>query len=151
VDRNQLGTTKYARVSFRPTFAEVEHTGQGPKNNPGPTNSPRSKNSPPNFSMNKQRKHAARKHYSTQRCLYLFRDSSPRSWKPGKQIQRIVDIRHAIRFDIDGRMGEGVQRNYQIQQLPNGRSRRFRLGRRVLRLLHPSKNNIQSPKALGEE
>ena len=40
MDRNQLGTTKYARVSFGPTFAEVEHTEEGPKNNPGPTNSP---------------------------------------------------------------------------------------------------------------
>ena len=45
--------------------------------------------------------------HSTQRCLYLFRDSTPRSWKPGKQIQRIVDIRHAARFDTDRRMGEG--------------------------------------------
>jgi hypothetical protein len=40
-------------------------------------------------------------------AFYLFRDSRPRSWKPGKQIQRIVDIRHATRFDTDGRMGEG--------------------------------------------
>jgi len=33
------------------------------------------------------------------------------------------------------------------QQLPNGRSRRFRLGRRVPRPHHPLKNNIQNPKA----
>jgi hypothetical protein len=68
VDRKQKGTIKIAKGSFGPTFAEVEHTEEGPKNNPGPTNSPGpenspgptnspgSKNSPSNFSMDKQRK-----------------------------------------------------------------------------------------------
>jgi len=39
VDRKQKGTTKIAKGSFGPTFAEVEHTEEGPKNYPGPANS----------------------------------------------------------------------------------------------------------------
>ena len=62
VDRKQKGTTKIAKGSFGPTFAEVEHTEEepennpgltnspGPENSPGPTNSPGSKNRPSNFS-----------------------------------------------------------------------------------------------------
>ena len=150
----------------------------GPANSPGPENSPGSKNSPSNFSM-----HATRKHYgfySTQRCLYIFRDSRPRSWKPGKQIQRLVHIcktcmtegwakgkesdkigdrllrgefsgtnhLHQETFTVDQYSTSNVQRNHQTEQLPNGRSRRFRLGRHLLRPLHPSKNYIQKPKSI---
>lgn len=54
---------------------------------------------------------------------------------------------HKEAFTVDQYSTSKVQRNHQTEQLPNGRSRRFRLGRRVLRPLHPSKNNIQNPKA----
>ena len=56
VDRKQKGTTKIAKGSFGPTFAEVERTEEGPKNYPGSENCPGSKNCPTKFSMDKQRK-----------------------------------------------------------------------------------------------
>lgn len=117
VDRKQKGTTKIAKGSFGPTFAEVEHTEEGPKNNPGPAqNSPGSKNSPTNFSKQRKRGNRPPKRtashmqgdsegvlatprvcracdgfHSTRRCFYLFPDSRPRGWVPNKRIQEIVD------------------------------------------------------------
>ena len=120
VDRKQKGTTKIAKGSFGPTFAEAKHTEEGPKNYPG------SENCPTNFSMNMQRKKGNRNSsvkraspkrtashmqrgdgegtlathrvcracdgfHSTRRCFYLFPDSRPRSWNPNKRIQEILD------------------------------------------------------------
>jgi hypothetical protein len=38
---------------------------------------------------------------------FVTLESGLRSWRPGKQIQRIVGIKHGTRPDSDGRMGEG--------------------------------------------
>jgi hypothetical protein len=151
VDRKQKGTTKIAKGSFGPTFAEVEHTEEGPKNNlgptnspgpaensPRPTNSPRSKNSPSNFSMDKQRKKGNR--YSSIKRAPLKRTASHMQQRDSEGVRATSHVCRAC----DG--FHSTRRCFYL--FPDSRPRGWIPNKRIRGLVD---NNLKEDSTLAEE